>query len=202
MKTFPLIAALIRKMLREHRRIIFNGNGYDASWIEEAARRGLKNLANTAQTVPEYASEKNIRLLTENGIYTRKEIESRGEIRVENYCSIITIEARTLAEMVRKGILGSVSAYLSSLDPAFGFEKKQKEEIAQLGDELYAALEQLENDLAKLNDCADGSERLALCSDVLLADMKAVRAVVDPLEKRIDSRFWPYPDYTELLFSI
>ncbi len=194
--------ALIRRMLAEHRRIVFNGNGYDDAWIREAARRGLKNLKNTAQTVPEYASEKNIRLLTENGIYSRKEIESRGEIRVEKYCSVITIEARTLDEMVRKGILGAVSAYLSSLSPDFGFERKQKEEIGRLGDHLYSALEVLENDLQKLNVCEDSAERLAICSDILTADMEAVREVVDQLEKRIDSHFWPYPDYTELLFSI
>ena len=193
---------LIRRMLSEHRSIVFNGNGYDGSWVEEAARRGLKNLKNTAQTVPEYASEKNIRLLTENGIYSRKEIESRNEIRVENYCSIITIEARTLVHMVRKGMLGAVSAYLSSLTADFGFERKQKEEIGRLGDHLYSALEALEEDLRKLNECGESGARLALCSDVLTADMKALREVIDQLEKRIDRRFWPYPDYTELLFSI
>ena len=196
------LSGLIRRMLAEHRRIVFNGNGYDESWVEEAARRGLKNLKNTAQTVPEYASEKNIKLLTENGIYTREEIESRNEIRVDNYCSIITIEARTLDHMVRKGILGAVTACLASYTHGFGFEKKQSEEIGRLGDHLYSALEQLEADIAKLDDCRSSEERLALCSDVLTADMKAVRAVVDQLERRIDSRFWPYPDYTELLFTI
>ena len=189
-------------MLSEHRRIVFNGNGYDDAWVAEAARRGLKNLKNTAQTVPEYASEKNIRLLTENGIYSRKEIESRNEIRVEKYCSIVTIEARTLAHMVRQGMLGAVSAYLASLTAGFGFEKKQKEEIGRLGDHLYSALEALEGDLQKLNECGESGARLALCSDVLTADMKALRAAADQLEKRIDRRFWPYPDYTELLFSI
>ncbi len=200
--TQEALTVLIRRMLKEHRRIVFNGNGYDASWVEEAARRGLKNLQNTAQTIPEYASEKNIRLLTENGIYTRKEIESRNEIRLEKYCSIITIEARTLGQMVRKGILGAVTACLASYTLGFGFEKKQSEEIGRLGDHLYSALEQLESDLAGLDACASSEERLVLCSDVLTADMKAVRAVVDQLERRIDSRFWPYPDYTELLFSI
>ena len=81
-------------------------------------------------------------------------------------------------------------------------QKKQKEEIGRLGDHLYSALEVLENDLQKLNVCEDSAERLAICSDILTADMEAVREVVDQLEKRIDSHFWPYPDYTELLFSI
>ena len=104
--------------------------------------------------------------------------------------------------MVRKGILGSVSAYLASLSSCFGFEKQQKEEIGELGNQLYSQLTQLEDDIRKLDGCTGSRERLAICSDVLTADMKAVRFVVDQLEKRIDSRFWPYPDYTELLFAI
>ena len=192
---------LIRRMLSEHRRIVFNGNGYDDAWVEEAARRGLKNLKNTAQTVPEYASEKNIRLLTENGIYSRKEIESRNEIRVEKYCSVITIEARTLDQMIRRGIFGAVNAYLASLPQNFYYEKQLYEEVGQLGNDLYAAVSRLEKHLAEL-DSAGAEERLAICSDKLTAAMKDCRAVVDKLETLIDSRFWPYPTYTELLFAI
>ena len=192
---------LIRRMLSEHRRIVFNGNGYDDAWVEEAARRGLKNLKNTAQTVPEYASEKNIRLLTENGIYSRKEIESRNEIRVEKYCSVITIEARTLDQMIRRGIFGAVNAYLASLPQNFYYEKQLYEEVGQLGNDLYAAVSRLEKHLGELEG-AGAAERLAICSDKLTAAMKECRAVVDKLETVIDSRFWPYPTYTELLFAI
>ena len=193
---------LIRRMLKEHRRIVFNGNGYDAAWVEEAARRGLKNLKNTAQTIPEYGSEKNIRLLTENGIYTRKEIESRNEIRLEKYCSIITIEARTLDEMIRKGIFGALTAGLDALKGGFGFEKKLSEELSGLGEELLEKTEQLEEDIRRLEASADKQELLTICSEILTEDMLACRKVIDRLEKRIDRRFWPYPDYTELLFSI
>ncbi len=193
---------LIRQMLKEHRRIVFNGNGYDAAWVEEAARRGLKNLKNTAQTIPEYGSEKNIRLLTENGIYTRKEIESRNEIRLEKYCSIITIEARTLDEMIRKGIFGALTASLSAMSGRSGFEKKLSDELGRLGEELLEKTEQLEEDLKRLEACADKQEQLTVCSEVLTEDMLACRKVIDLLEKRIDRQFWPYPDYTELLFSI
>ncbi|MBQ6292522.1 MAG: glutamine synthetase III [Lachnospiraceae bacterium] len=195
------LMGLIRRMLSEHRRIVFNGNGYDEAWVEEAARRGLKNLKNTAQTVPEYASEKNIRLLTENGIYSRKEIESRNEIRVEKYCSVITIEARTLDQMIRRGIFGAVNAYLASLTQNFYYEKQLYEEVGQLGNDLYAAVGRLEKYLGELEG-AGAAERLAICSDRLTAAMKDCRAVVDKLETLIDSRFWPYPTYTELLFAI
>ncbi len=200
--TKEALTALIRKMLKEHRRIVFNGNGYDEAWIEEAKRRGLKNLRNTAETIPEYASEKNIRLLTENGIYTRKEIESRNEIRREKYCSVITIEARTLDEMIRKGILGAVEAYLNSLTLRYAFEQKLADEAGELGGKLLEATQQLEADIRRLDACADEGEKLSLCSEVLTADMRTCRSVIDSLEKIIDSRFWPYPDYTELLFSI
>ncbi len=193
---------LIRRMLKEHRRIVFNGNGYDAAWIEEAARRGLKNLKNTAETIPEYASEKNIRLLTENGIYSRKEIESRNEIRLEKYCSVVTIEARTMAEMIRRGIFGALNAYLSSLTLRFDYEKKLSEEAGALGNELMAALERLEASLKKLEEGCGSEERLAICSRELTEEMRECRAVADRLETIIDSRFWPYPTYTELLFSI
>ena len=192
---------LIRRMLSEHRRIVFNGNGYDEAWVEEAARRGLKNLKNTAQTVSEYASEKNVRLLTENGIYSRKEIESRNEIRVEKYCSVVTIEARTLDQMIRRGIFGAVNAYLASLPQNFYYEKQLYEEVGRMGNDLYAAVGRLESHLAEL-DGADEEERLSICSDKLTAAMKDCRAVVDKLETVVDSRFWPYPTYTELLFAI
>ena len=195
------LKGLIRRMLSEHRRIVFNGNGYDEAWVEEAARRGLKNLKNTAQTVSEYASEKNIRLLTENGIYSRKEIESRNEIRVEKYCSVVTIEARTLDQMIRRGIFGAVNAYLASLPQNFYYEKQLYEEVGRMGNDLYAAVGRLESHLAEL-DGADEEERLAICSDKLTAAMKDCRAVVDKLETVVDSRFWPYPTYTELLFAI
>ena len=97
------LRAMIREMFSEHRRILFNGNGYDQSWIAEAERRGLKNLRSTADTIPEFISEKNVRLLTENGIYSLKEIGSRNEIHLESYCGTTVIEARTLLEMIRKG---------------------------------------------------------------------------------------------------
>ena len=193
---------IIRRLFTEHRRILFSGNGYDRAWLDEAAARGLRNLRNTAETIPEYISEKNIRLLTENGIYTRKEMYSRNGIHIEKYCSIITIEARTMLEMIRKDILGAVSAYLASLTLRFEFEKRLSTNVGALGDELLERTETLGGLLKKLDGLTDPNERLALCAESLVPQMAACRETVDNIERIIDKRFWPYPDYTDLLFAI
>ena len=193
---------LIRQMLKDHRRIVFSGNGYDGAWIEEAKARGLKNLKNTAETIPEYVSEKNIALLTENGIYTRKEIESRNEIHIEKYCSITAIEARTLLEMIRKGIFGAVSRQLDALPGRYAFEKDRADAVGALGDALAAAVNTLENALFRFENAADAQEKLRVCSEEIVSAMAECRKVTDQLEKCVDARFWPYPGYTELLFSI
>ena len=102
---------LIRRELTEHQRIIFNGNGYDEAWIAEAEKRGLSNLVSTADALPMYTSGKNMDLFIKHGIYTREEIEARAEIHIENYSAVLTIEARTMADMIRRQILPAVSAY-------------------------------------------------------------------------------------------
>ena len=193
---------LIRKMFTEHRRILFNGNGYDQAWIGEAKKRGLKNLRNTAEALPENLSEKNIRLLTENGIYTRKEMESRNEVRMEKYCSLTVIEARTLLEMIRKGIFGAVSDYLSAMPGRYHFEKHLAEKAGALGNELLHAAEVLEEAVRLFEEKTDAKEKLSVCSEVIVPKMAACRKVIDQLEKIVDDRFWPYPTYTELMFTI
>ena len=193
---------LIRKMFQEHRRILFNGNGYDASWIEEAKRRGLRNLRNTAETIPENVSEKNIRILTENGIYNRVEMESRNEVRIEKYCSITTIEARTLLEMIRQGIFGAVSAFLSAVPGRYHFEKQLAEQAGTLGNELMRASELLEEAIKSLDAASSPEEKLSICSGIIVQRMADCRKVIDQLEKIVDGRFWPYPNYTELMFTI
>ena len=120
---------------------------------------------------------------------------------MEKYCSVVTIEARTLDQMIRRGIFGAVNAYLASLPQNFYYEKQLYEEVGRMGNDLYAAVGRLESHLAEL-DGADEEERLSICSDKLTAAMKDCRAVVDKLETVVDSRFWPYPTYTELLFAI
>ena len=196
------VRELIRKMLSEHRRILFNGNGYDQAWIEEAERRGLKNLRNTAEALPENVSEKNIRILTENGIYTRKEMESRNEVRIENYCGITVIEARTLLEMIRQGIFGAVSDYLTAMPGRFHFEKQLAEKAGALGNDLMHATEALEEAVGRFEKAGSAEEKLSVCSGIIVPRMAACRQVIDQLEKIVDQRFWPYPTYTELMFTI
>ena len=196
------VRELIRKMLSEHRRILFNGNGYDQAWIEEAERRGLKNLRNTAEALPENVSEKNIRILTENGIYTRKEMESRNEVRIENYCGITLIEARTMLEMIRKGIFGAVSDYLSATPGRYDFEKQLAEKAGALGNELLQATQSLEEAVRQYEAAAGTNEKLSVASGVIVPRMAACRQIVDQLEEIVDARFWPYPTYTELMFTI
>ena len=196
------LRAMIREMFSEHRRILFNGNGYDQSWIAEAERRGLKNLRSTADTIPEFISEKNVRLLTENGIYSLKEIGSRNEIHLESYCGTTVIEARTLLEMIRKGVFGAVSAFLSSLGGDFYFEKELKKKAGSLGNDLLQAASDLEEALAAYDAAAGPEARLKIASEKLTARMAECRKVTDQLEKVIDARFWPYPNYTQLMFTI
>ncbi|MBQ7060934.1 MAG: glutamine synthetase III [Clostridia bacterium] len=196
------VKALIRDMLKAHRRIVFNGNGYDRAWLAEAEARGLKNLKNTAETIPEYISEKNIRLLTGNGIYTRKEMDSRNEIHIQKYCSVNAIEARTMLEMIRKGVFGAITAYLSALTGGCGFEAKLREKVGALGDRLLEETEALEALLLSLDAACDPANKLSICSEGIVPAMEACRRTVDSAERLIGKRFWPYPDYTELLFSI
>ena len=196
------LRAMIREMLSEHRRILFNGNGYDRSWIAEAERRGLKNLRSTAETIPEFISDKNVRLLTENGIYSLKEIESRNEVHLESYCGTTVIEARTLLEMIRKGVFGAVSAFLSSLGGDFYFEKELKKKAGSLGNDLLQAAADLEEALAAYDAASAPEARLKIASENLTVRMAECRKITDRLEKVIDARFWPYPNYTQLMFAI
>ena len=193
---------LIREMLAEHGRIIFNGNGYESAWLEEARRRGLKNLRSTAETIPEYISEKNVKLLTGNGIYTRKEMESRNEIHIEKYCSVTAIEARTLLDMIKKGIFGAVSAFLSSLTGRFDFEKQLAAKAGGLADSLLSESEALEKLLTAFEQAQSPEEKLHICSNGIVPQMEACRRIVDGLEKTVGDMYWPYPDYTEMLFAI
>ncbi len=195
------VKPLTRRLLKDHRRILFSGNGYDPSWPAEAEKRGLRNLRTTAETIPEYASEKNVRLLTENGIYSLREIASRNEIHQEKYCGIRIIEARTMLMMIRRRILGAVSANLAAVDRSFTFEKRIAEDTGARGNRLFNAADALEKVLARA-EALEGEEKLAVCSGELLERMAECRKICDELEKTLDARFWPYPTYTELLFSI
>ena len=203
------IAHLIRRELTAHRRIIFDGNGYDESWIEEAKRRGLSNFSTAVDALPAYIDEKNVRLFTDHAIYTREEVDARYNIHVENYNATIEIEARTMIDMIRKEILPAVSSYGTSLCEGFekrkslGLPYKYEENNARgncmLSDCLHDACAKLEKDLREVP--AQPEEAMRFCHDVIVPDMNECRSYADELETMTARSAWPFPTYSDLLFS-
>ena len=201
---------LIRRVFTEHQRIIFNGNGYDEAWLEEAKKRGLSNLTSTADALPMYTAPKNVDLFVKHGIYTKEEIEARAEIHIENYSTVICIEARTMTDMIRRQILPAVSAFAGDLCSRAGTKKDlgaccQYEvstacQIGSLTDALMAASDKLETDLSAIP--ADAAEAMRYRHDVLIPDMDTARRAADQLETLTSSDRWPFPTYSDLLFSV
>ena len=201
---------LIRRVFTEHQRIIFNGNGYDEAWLEEAKKRGLSNLTSTADALPMYTAPKNVDLFVKHGIYTKEEIEARAEIHIENYSTVICIEARTMTDMIRRQILPAVSAFAGDLCSRAGTKKDlgaccQYEvstacQIGSLTDALMAPSDKLEMDLSAIP--ADAAEAMRYSHDVLIPDMDTARRAADQLETLTSSDRWPFPTYSDLLFSV
>ena len=200
---------LLKEVFTEHQRIVFNGNGYDASWIEEAEKRGLANLTTTADALPSYISEKNIALYTKHGIYTEEELVARYNIHVETYNAQIAIEAHTMDDIIRRQILPAVSAYAAELCRRMGdltaakvpvvYETKTCEKLAILTDALLDATEKLEEHLIAVP--AQAEEAMRYYHEVIIADMAAARSAADQLESITDEKYWPFPVYSDLLFS-
>ena len=201
---------LIRRVFTEHQRIIFNGNGYDEAWLKEARKRGLSNLTSTADALPMYTAPKNVDLFVKHGIYTKEEIEARAEIHIENSSTVICIEARTMTDMIRRQILPAVSAFAGDLCSRAGTKKDlgaccQYEvstacQIGSLTDALMAASDKLEMDLSAIP--ADAAEAMRYSHDVLIPDMDTARRAADQLETLTGSDRWPFPTYSDLLFSV
>ena len=201
---------LIKKTFTEHQRIIFNGNGYDESWLEEAKKRGLYNLVSTADALPMYTAPKNMDLFIKHGIYTKEEIEARAEIHIENYSTVLTIEAKTMVDMIRHQILPAVSKYADDLcqrayhKDAMGvsrqYETTTAKEIAALTDALQDACSKMESDLDAIP--ADAMAAMRYCHDVLIPDMEEARKAADQLETLTASDYWPFPVYSDLLFYV
>ena len=205
---------LIRDVLIRHGRIIFNGNGYDESWVAEARRRGLPNLRTTADALPAYLLPKNVRLLTAHGVYSEQEMLSRNEIHIEKYCKVVGIEAATLLDMVQKNILPAVSAYSASLCDAIlqkkaaipGIACRTETELAAAlaegNDALSAACASLREALDSVPTDRSQNDLLRYYHDVIFCRTCEVRALVDRLEALTAADFWPYPTYCDLLFSV
>ena len=209
------VHALLKKTIEEHKRIIFNGNGYTDEWVEEAEKRGLYNLKTTPDALPHFIAEKNIALFTKHGIFTKEELFSRYEIWLENYYKTINIESNTLAEIIQKQVIPSVFTYVEKLADTAAVKKSVVADVsvaseAALISKLSTLADTMTKDLETLK--ADTAKALAASDDVLacakayqetvLEDMDTLRKSADEAEALIPDELLPYPTYDELLFSI
>ncbi len=200
---------LIKKAFTDHQRIIFNGNGYDESWVTEAEKRGLDNLISTSDALPHYASKKNVDLYVSNGIYTEEELQARSLIHVETYNATISIEARTMADMIRREILPAVSSYATDLAGRVAalkgagvsakYESETLKKVSTLTDALADTCDKLSKDLEKVPE--DATKAMNYYHKTILSDMAKAREEADALETLTDEEYWPFPVYSDLLFS-
>ena len=205
---------LIRDTFSAHRRIIFSGNGYEDAWIREAEKRGLANLRNTAEALPTYLLPKNIEMLTRQGVYSREEILSRHEVHIEKYCKVIRIEAGTLVDMVQHGILNAVSEYEATLcntivakhtaapELTCHVESSLANAIGSLNEQLLEETIGLKTALETVSESFSPEQLLHYYHDEVEKRMDDVRRIIDKLEVLTASKYWPYPTFCELLFSV
>ena len=206
---------LIKESFSAHKRIIFNGNGYNDEWIKEATeKRGLLNLRTTPDCVYAILEPKNVQMLISQGVFSMAELRSRYEITLENYCKTVTIEANTMIEMVRREILPAIEAYVGSVaetaakkksavpDLECRSEKKVITKLSVLSDLIDKNAEALEASMAKLLTESDTSVSAFAVRDDILPKMAQLRAVADEAETLTAKSYWPFPGYGELLFSV
>ncbi len=206
--------ALIRRVITEHKRIIFNGNGYDDKWIAEAEQRGLSNLLTTPDCMPRFIADESISLFTSHKVYTEREIRSRYEIYLESYCKIRHIEGKTMLDMAMKEILPAVSEYSQVIGNTLLSKKSVSEhinclyeqemltKISNLTANAYLCAQSLQSALDKMKKIADVTARSRYCKEVVLEQMTALRAAADELEELVSADYWPFPTYGDLLFGV
>ncbi len=206
---------LIRSTIREHRRIIFNGNGYDAQWVAEAEKRGLLNLRTTPDCLPYFIKEKNIELFTRHKVFSETEIRARYEILLENYSKLLNIEAVTMLDMANKDLLPAYSAYAQKLSDTLNakksampdadctFETERLKQISALTGDMYRKTQALEGTLLDLvQKDFDELGRAQYYQRTVFHAMAELRIVADELESITDRSFYPYPNYGDLLFGV
>ena len=208
------LQALIRSVLIKHKRILFNGNGYDDAWVQEAEHRGLLNLKTTPDCVPYYVCPKNIELFTRHRVYTATELKARYEIKLSSYCKVLHIEALTMLDMTQKDILPAVSGYARSLAEAalakrslsdtmdVSFETGLATKISRLTAELNGRAASLSTAVTKAEALTDSLEQARFYRDTVFEEMCSLRQVADELETLCSAEYWPYPSYGDLLFSV
>ena len=206
---------MIRKTIKDHKRIIFNGNGYDDAWIKEATEvRGLCNYPTTPDCMPHILDEKNVQMLTAHKVFTVAELKSRCEIMLENYCKTVVIEANTMVDMARKQILPATEGYCAELAgtiaakkavaPALAcqYETDLLTKLSALTDQIAGRTDDLEASLLALKDSGDIISESYAIRDTVIGAMAALRAAVDEAETVTSEKYWPFPTYGELLFGV
>ena len=206
---------MIRKTIKDHKHIIFNGNGYDDSWIKEATEeRGLLNYRTTPDCMPHLLDKKNVEMLTAHGVYSEEELQSRCEIMLENYCKTVVIEANTMVDMAKTQIIPAVEAYTldvaktaaakKALDPAIAcaYETELVRKLSSLTDRISAKAKELEDALCHLHDVDDVVEESYSIRDTVLCLMSELRLPCDEAETLTAKSYWPFPTYGDLLFGV
>lgn len=207
------LKALIKKTIKEHKRVIFNGNGYSDEWLAEAERRGLPNLVSTVDALPHYTDEKYIKMFEKFKVYTKAEIYSRQEILLENYSKVINIEALTMLDMAKKLIAPAALEYTKFVSDAVnvkksaGIDSSLEEKIAgklsSLTSSIYSAIDTLDEKRIASKEHEETAESLArYYREEVFTSMQSLRAVADELEMNVPTKYWPIPTYTDLLFTV
>lgn len=206
---------MIKKTIKDHKRIIFNGNGYDDAWIKEATeKRGLLNYRTTPDCMPHILDKKNVEMLTSHKVFSEAELESRCEIMLDNYCKTVIIEANTMVDMARKQIIPAVENYARDVasagiakktfdpDTVCNYEKKLVKKLSLLTDQIEMKTDDLEEAVMKVKEISDVKEEGYAIRDNILAKMSELRAVADEAETITAESYWPFPTYGELLFGV
>ena len=206
---------MIRKTIKDHKHIIFNGNGYDDTWIKEATeKRGLLNYRTTPDCMPHLLDEKNVRMLTSHKVFSEAELKSRCEIMLDNYCKTVLIEANTMIDMAKTEIAPAVSEYVLELAKtavakkaaessiSCNYETGLLKKLAILEDQIMIKAEELEDAVLKVQDITDITEESCMIRDSVLSKMGELRIACDSAETMTAKKFWPFPTYGDLLFSV
>ena len=206
---------LILDTIKKHKRIIFNGNGYDESWIKEATEvRGLLNLKSTPECLPYYLHKKNVDLFTTHKVFSETEMKARYEVKLENYCKTINIEALTMVDMVNKDVLPAITAYVKDLSETVAmkksavssadcsYEEKVIAKLSSLTGSIFSKVKALETALIEVKNAEDSQAAANMFKDSVFEKMQSLRADCDEAESITASKYWPYPTYGELLFSV
>ena len=204
---------LVKRAILKHKKVIFNGNGYTDEWVVEAEKRGLPNLKSTPEVLPCFIAEKNIELFTKHHIFTETEIHSRYEILLENYCKTLHIEAKTLADMVKRDFLPALMSYSDTVTSAIlkkkeaaGFACASETKLLTKLSGYYDAITDAEEKLEEYTEAAEGIEDFQAQADyyheTVIPAMEEIRSYADAAESYLPDEVLPYPSYQKLLFSV